>query len=475
MAQTLIERLAEFTVDAGAAPLPGAVLTESKRLILDALGCAVASVGDEGAQRGIAYGRMLGAGSTEATILGAAGKTSPFGATFANAELINALDQDPILPPGHVTPFVVPGVFALGESLRVPGSRLAAAVAVAHEISFRMGKATDYLRDIVDGVVTIPDVIGYSATLFGGTAAIGLVKQCPRPVVAHALGIMGSTAPANSQRSWIQHAPPTTIKYQLAGGMALSAMTAAHMAELGHRGDIRILDDREYGYPRFIGTRRWEPDNVTAGLGTDWLFPARQSYKPYPHCRILHSLLDALTDLVERNDIRPDEIDAIHARGESFVMQPLWLNNTIEDVRDAQFSMAHGIALGAQRIPPGKAWQSPEVVFSDSVMKLMDKVTYEPHPGYADALAANPAARQARIEVTARGTTYVAEREYPKGSPSPDPSTYMTDDELVAKFRRNVEGTIGDSAAAAVVEAVFSLEDIDDVSVIFDRLRPAGE
>ncbi|MGN5477914.1 hypothetical protein ACTMU2_16060 [Cupriavidus basilensis] len=41
----------------------------------------------------------------------------------------------------------------------------------------------------------------------------------------------------------------------------------------------------------------------------------------------------------------------------------------------AQFSIAHGSkSVGAHRIPPGKAWQSPEVVFDPSVLDLMDKI-----------------------------------------------------------------------------------------------------
>ena len=54
--------------------------------------------------------------------------------------------------------------------------------------------------------------------------------------------------------------------------MAFAAITAASMAELGHRGDLQALDDQEFGYPRYIGTRRWEPSAITTGLGDEWKF-----------------------------------------------------------------------------------------------------------------------------------------------------------------------------------------------------------
>jgi hypothetical protein len=50
---------------------------------------------------------------------------------------------------------------------------------------------------------------------------------------------------------------------------AQSAFTAAYMGELAI--SPAILDDREYGFPGFIGTSRWEPDRILQGLGREWL------------------------------------------------------------------------------------------------------------------------------------------------------------------------------------------------------------
>ncbi|GAB3350301.1 MmgE/PrpD family protein [Amycolatopsis echigonensis] len=469
---TIIEQLAAFAAGADARGFPDDVVRESQRILLDSLGCAVASLDDEGAQRGVDYARYLGGSTGPASILGTGTKTSVPAAAFANAELINALDQDAVLPPGHVTPYVLPGALATAESLRVSGAKLLEAIAVAHEMSYRIGKATDYLRDIKDGVVTIPDIIGYSSTLFGAAAAVGVVKGFDSETLADALGIMGSTVPTNTQRAWMMHAPATTIKYQLAGGMALSAVTAANLAERGHTGDRQMLDDREYGFPRFIGTSRWEPAPITADLGSQWTFTPFQSFKPYPHCRVMHALFDALTEIVETNDLRPDEIDAITAYGESFVQQPVWVNETIRNPRDAQFSMTHGLALAAHRIAPGKDWQTPEAVLNPSVLDLTKKAEFKAHPDYTEALKNNPAARRSLVEVQARGTTYRGERAYPKGSPSPDRATYMTDDELVAKFRHNVEGVVADPDA--IVQSVFDLRNVEDVSALLNQVKPGG-
>jgi 2-methylcitrate dehydratase PrpD len=466
---TIIEQLASFGTDTRFEDLPPAVVEESKRLVLDALGCALAGTDNDKGRIGIEYGRLLGV-SGDATIIGTTDRVSIFGAAFANGELINALDMDAVLPPGHVTPYVLPGALAVGETVGASGKDMIRSVAVAHEMSWRMGKAMDYLRDTKDGKVSPPPVFGYSSTIFGATAALGMLQSQSPDVLAHSLGIAGSIAPVHSQIPFFQHAPSTTIKYLMAGALVQAAMTAAHMGQMGHRGDLQILDDAEYGFSRFIGTRRWEPGKITADLGKRWGFIAEQSYKPYPHCRILHAPLDCVTEIVEKHDIRHEEIEGINVLVEGFVQQPVWLNKDIRHVHDAQFSIAHGIAMGAHRLPPGKDWLDPKNVFSPSVLALMEKVTQEIHPDYVKALTAQCSARPTKVEIRARGKTFVAERLYPKGSPSPDPASLMTTEELVRKFCHNAETVLSPAAIDGVVNAVLDLDKASNFATVMRQV-----
>lgn len=463
MAQTIIEQLAGFSVDTSLAKLPGDVVEEVKLIILDSIGCALASTDQPKGRAGIDYGRLIGGGAGSATIIGTAEKVSVFGAAFANGELINTLDMDAVLPPGHVCPYVLPGALALAEQERATGATLIEAVALAHEMSYRLGKAMDYLRDTKDGKVMPPEIYGYSSTVFGATAAILKVKGADTNRMAHALGIAGSIAPVQSQAAWFQHAPSSTIKYLQAGVLIQAAFNAAYMAELGHRGDMMLLDDRQYGFPRFIGTKRWEPAPITDALGREWRFPAEQAYKPYPHCRILHALLDAMNEILEANDIAPHEIEHIKAFVEGFVEQPVWLNREVTHVHDAQFSIAHGLAVGAHRVKPGKAWMDPDLVFGSSVMSLMDRITHEVHPDYVKLLAGNAASRPAIIEITARGQTFRGERRYPRGSKAPEEGIALSQEELVAKFRHNADGVIAVGQIDRLVDGILDLENCPDV------------
>lgn len=471
-ARTTIEVLAGFSATTRLHDMPTEVVEDSKRVLLDSLGCALVGLDVPKGDIGVSVGRSMGGPSGEATIFGTDHRTSAYGAAFANAETINALDLDTVLPPGHVSPYVLPGLLALAEEGRgASGADVLRAIAVSHEISHRFGRAMDYLRTPKDGGMELPDVLGFTATVFGGAAGAAIVLGQDSATTAHALGIAAAITPVNSYRPWIDHLPNSTIKYSMPGPVTTASLTAAHSAQFGHTGDLAVLDDAELGYPRYIGTKRWEPGALTDRLGEHWGFPAAHSYKPYPHCRVGHAPLDALTSIVRDNALDVAEIDAIRCWGEGWVERPVWLNTEVVHPHEAQFSIAHGLAVGAHLLPPGPQWQQPETINSPSVRALMAKVTFAPHPDYVATLSADPAARPTRVEVDARGETFVAERRYPKGSPSPDPDTYFTTAELVAKFRANAAGRIGDPAIDALVEGILDLENVTDVRAL---LRLAG-
>jgi 2-methylcitrate dehydratase PrpD len=474
MSQTIIEQLAVFSESTNISLLPANVIEECKRDVLDAIGCAIAGTEHPKGRIGIEAGCRLGGTAGAATIIGTGSRSTLHGAAFANGELINALDADSVLLPGHVSPYVLPGAFASAEVYQRSGKDLIAAVAVSHEMSYRLGSAMSGYRDTKDGKAANASVVGYSSTVFGATASAAKLRGLSGERTANALGIAAATAPVNSQRAWFMHAPTATIKYQMAGALTNAALSAVDMSELGHRGDILMLDDEEFGYPRFVGTARWSPELLTANLGKDWRFPAFQMFKPYPHCRVMHAPLDLLINLVTEHDIKVHEIDSITSYGEGWAYALPCFNDTeIVELHDAQFCFVHGLAVAAHRIPPGRQWQDPAVVFDPSVMALMRKARLETHPTYYQSVSSDITSRPSRVEIKARGQTFAAEKLFPKGTPSAEPESYMTTDELVGKFRTFAGGLLSDSTIDNVVESILDLEHVDDFAKVMRLLvRP---
>ena len=125
-------------------------MQECKRDILDSLGVALAGIDHPRGRIGVEMGRRIGGTAGDATIIGTGERTTVYGAAFANSELLNALDADSVLLPGHVA-YVLPGAFATAEVHQRSGKDLIAAVAVSHEISYRFGAAMAGYRDTKDG------------------------------------------------------------------------------------------------------------------------------------------------------------------------------------------------------------------------------------------------------------------------------------------------------------------------------------
>ncbi|RYF47212.1 MAG: MmgE/PrpD family protein, partial [Comamonadaceae bacterium] len=181
--------------------------------------------------------------------------------------------------------------------------------------------------------------------------------------------------------------------------------------------------------------------------------------------------LDILIDLVNKHDIRVDEIESLTAYGEGWAyVLPSFIFRDLRDVPDAQFSFAHGLALAAHRIEPGPKWQTREAVFDPSVMKLMDKVKLEIHPDYAASISKNPSSRPSRVEIKARGQVFSGERNFPKGTPSSEPDSFMTTEEIGAKFRSYTRDLVDPETAEQAIDAITNLERVEDFGSVMRSL-----
>jgi 2-methylcitrate dehydratase PrpD len=467
---TTISQLADFVDGTGFADLPASVVSETKRLLLDSIGCALAGVTSDKGKWGLAFARAFFAGLPQATVIGFGDRLSVPGAAFVNGELINGLDYDAGMHPGHVSPFVIPPSLAVAELKKATGKELITACALAHELSNRIGGAMGTFRDIVDGKVRFPAVTGYSFSVFGGAAGVAKLERFSKDQLAQTLGLAGHISPMQAQTTLIKNTPPTTAKYLLAGWASQAAITAAYLIRAGHRGDTSILDG-DWGYWRFAGSSRWDADAAVAALGKEWRFQKTVRYKPYPCCRIMHGALDALAAILSRNGLSPREIDGIHACLEASCTEPIFNNREIANQVDAQFSVAYNLAVLSFGIKPGIRWQEWDTMNDPEIRRFMDKVTFEPHPDYVAALQKNSQARISRVAVSARGRTFVEEREFPKGTPSPDPVTTMTDEELLAKFQDNASRILPARKAIEAGSRLLDLESVGDVASITEWLR----
>jgi 2-methylcitrate dehydratase PrpD len=465
---TTITQLADFADAITFADLPEDVVAETKRLLLDSFGCALAGVTSDKGKWGLGFARMFFAGSSQSTVLGFGERMSALGAAFVNGELINGLDYD--AAGKHLPPFVIPASLAVAEMNRASGKEFITACALAHEIGIRIGGAMSSHRDIVNGKSGFPLVTGHATAIFGGTAGVAKLEKFSKDKLAQALGLAGHISPSQVQTTMVRNVPATTAKYLLAGWVSQAEITAAYLVKLGHRGDINILDG-EHGYWRFTGSSKWDADSVVAELGKEWRFPRATPMKQYPCCRIMHGALDCLSVIVEKNDLRHQEIDSIRAYIEASCVEPIFHTRDIQNQTDAQFSVAYNLSVLAFGIKPGVRWQEWDTMNDPAIRQFMDKVTFEPHPGHVEALKRDPHARISRVEVSARGKIFVEERDFIKGTPSANPATYITTNELVAKFEDSASRILPTRKVNEACNRLMDLDNIDDVTQVVELLH----
>jgi 2-methylcitrate dehydratase PrpD len=259
---TIVHQLVDVADAVRFEDLPSAVVSEAKRLLLDSIGCAVAALGTDKGRMAVQVATAMG-GAPEARIFGVDGSVSASAAAFANGELINTLDYDALIsPPGHVTPYVLPAIFAFAETHRSSGRDLIRALAIAHEVSARFGQSMGDVRDVAPGEkISFPAITGYSSSIFGGALGTAMIAHLDRDQAASALGLAGHIAPAQSMGKWVRTMPASTDKYVMAGWISQAEILAVNLAKAGYRGDVEVLEG-EFGFWRYMGSGR----TLTAGF-----------------------------------------------------------------------------------------------------------------------------------------------------------------------------------------------------------------
>ncbi len=462
-----IEEIANFTIDTSFADLPADLVHQTKRLLLDSFGCALAGVTSEKGQWALNYARLLFAGE-QAHVLGFGDRLSLMGAAFVNAELINGLDYD--AAGRHVPPFVIPAALAAAEKKNVSGADFILSCVIAHEISIRIGNALGSHRDVTDGKVQFPKVAGHSAAIFGGVAGVAKVESFDVTTLTSALGLGGHMSPGMVQSTMIKNMPPTTAKYVMAGWISQAALSASYLAQAGHRGDKQILD-HDWGYWRFTNSSRWDAQDVLHNLGSDWRFVRGTPMKLYPCCRIMHGALDCLAIVLKNYQIRMEEIDSIEAFMEASCVEPIFNNPVLDTQVDAQFNVAFNLAVLSSGLKPGASWQSATTLQDTRIHALMKKIRFAPHPEYVSALKANADARMSKVIVHARGKVFSQEQAFIRGTSSSNSSSSFSDSELIEKFMDNAASILPRSKAERACALVMELENVTHFAQVLETLR----
>ncbi|WP_102959468.1 MmgE/PrpD family protein [Mangrovicella endophytica] len=391
------------------------------RLALDIVGLAVAAretdyvaavlgscVGD-GPARVFGHDRRLGLYDA-ATVNGTAAHGEDFDDTFEGG-------------PVHAGAVVVPAVLALADARGLDSAAVLRGIAVGAELMCRLSLVAP--QAIHKAGFHPTAVIGALAAAGAASAALDLDESR----FAHALGTAGSLASGIieylSDGSW--------TKRLHAGSAAAAGLRAALLAEHGFVGPRTVLEGHHGFFKAFAPSRQADFAPLLDGLGQRWIMEDI-AFKPYACGTMTQPFVDCAVDLA-RQGIKADEIERLLCFvGEGTVhrlWEPIEAKRTPPNGYAAKFSTPFCVAVGFLDGAAGLDQFTDTRATDPAVRALAAKVAYEIDP--KDEYPKNFTGR-IRAELK-DGRTVEARKPHMRGG-AKEP---LTDAELVAKFRANVE------------------------------------
>lgn len=448
---SLASQLAGWVAQVRYDDLPSDVVESTKLRILDVIGLALAGAETAFGRSTIAAAKAMSpAGPSR--IFGTGDAVAAPTAAFANAALSQALEYDDTHNESivHMSSPAVAASLALAGLRMVTGRDLILAIAVANEISCRVGSVSSgqfHRRGFHPTGLFAP---------FGIAAGIGTILRLDAQRLAWAEGTAGSCA-AGLLECWVDG---TQTKFLHSGFAAQSGLTAALLAESGVTGPPNVFEGRfglfashlqDPSVPKNFG-------RIADGLGTHWE-SRNSSFKPFPTAHVLHPYVSAILRLREQHGVRAADVVRIECPVAEFNVS-IVCEPAAEKCAPAtqahcrvclQYTMAETLYAGSL----GKNAYLDAMRLNPDVLALARKVEYSVDPTFP-----GPGRFKGAVRITLKDGRVLEEiEEYNRGS-AENP---MSDAELRAKFDDNAGGFLTAAQRDTLAATIARTENLPDV------------
>lgn len=432
-------------------------LTESARHVikyafLDFLACCVAG-SDTDAARSATTWALATSGLTDAQIAGTQKRASVPLAAFANGVAAHALDFDDVsMRMIHPSATLVPVLLAVGEARRLSGLAVMEGYLAGFEVQARLCREIN------------PEhyETGWHST--GTVGALGAAMAACRLYGADdeegrwALGIAASSA------SGIRRNFGSMVKSFHAGQAALHGLQAADLAMLHFTANPSVLEGQN-GFLEIFSTLDLVPDLTTAfeALQPYELVESGIALKRFACCGAIHSAQDAVLELKANHMFQPEEVASIECRVNRMVPNIL-VHHVTQDGLEGKFSMEYSLAVCLMDGRAGLAQYSKERASDPRLVPLMERVKVV----VDESIPVNLAFFASVVTIALTDGRVLSTRvDVPHGYPSKP----LSEGEVVEKARGCFAGVLTDDQADRLIESVFRLEELDDVSMLAPLLE----
>ncbi|MBI2859508.1 MAG: MmgE/PrpD family protein [Chloroflexi bacterium] len=423
--------------------LPAEVLHQTKRSLLDTLGCAIGAFDAPGRPIVEDMVKEMG-GPAESTVFGSGMRTSAANATLVNCLMVRFLDYNDVGGGGHNSD-AIPGLLAVAEREGLGGRDFLPAMVVCYELGARVQGSlighqlqnTGWTVDVRAGLIVPP--------------AVGKLMKLSEDQIAHATGICACHSLPLGILDCHREENSMTKNLRF-GFVSHAAIMACMLARKGFTGPLRIVEG-DMGFKEVIIQGKMDLERLTDFSGWQIL---KVRHKALAADAPLHGYLFATLAIVKENDLKPGDIASIHIKA-----NPRGYKHTAglarkypRNAESADHSSAYASAVCVKERAFG-----PEAIGEDKftdpvILDLIDKVTVEvdmtlPEFGHGGA----------SIIMTNDGRCFEKRIATPHGF-GDDP---MTDAELEAKFRDMAVKWMSKSQVDRILDMCWNIEKVNDI------------
>jgi 2-methylcitrate dehydratase PrpD len=340
--------------------VPGDVLHEARRALVNYIGCALGGSHDEAVDLAL---RALGpfSGPPTAAVLGRAERLDPLHASLMNGISSHVYDFDDTTPKNYMHPTspVASALFAYASANHVNGRDFMEAFITGFEAEMRIGNAVYPAHYDVGWHIT------GTAGVFGAAAAIGKLLGLSVPQTVWNIGL------AATQAAGIREMFGSMAKAFHPGRAAQNGYASALLAEVGFTAGEHGLEGPR-GFAA-VQAAKYDLSKVTAGLGEEWELRAN-TYKPFPCGIVNHPTIDGAIQLHNEYHAAPESIVAVRLRVAPLVMDLCNQTNITKGLQ-GKFSVYHGAAIGLVRGKAGIQEYTDTAVNDPQIKRIRELAT----------------------------------------------------------------------------------------------------
>ena len=434
--------LAKFAAELEFNKIPENILNYLKLLFLDGVGCCI-------------HGNTLEWTKTleevvtnkednnQCSIIGTNKKTTLLNAVLINSTAGHGFESDDIHRESilHPNSIVVPVSINVAEKIgNINGKKFLTSVIAGYEVATRIGSAagTELL------------LRGFHPQGTHGTIAAaittGKLMDLSTDQMIHAIGIAGSLG------AGLMAAQEGAMVKRLHSGRAAQAGVLA--AQLSAKNFTGIQNIVEADYGGFLSSFSGKNDfnRSIRNLYKEWEC-MNTGIKPYASVTSIHTALDCLKNIMEKNNISVKNIKNIKAK----ISHPTYVhcawNYKNHNITSAQMNIYYGLALIALEGELFVNQFSKDKISNPEILNFMKKITAEVDPKIESL--GHEFRHMASIELTTNDNKKFNHTEkYRKGSPE----NPLTKDQIISKFKSLASYSYDETQVSKIKEKIENIE-----------------